>query len=75
LQIYTDGQVWFYNNGNSNITSITGTTEDVVCNNRGVCNSFTGECECFAGWASSDGNGSPGLLGDCGYIVDVQKNN
>ena len=37
------------------------------CSNRGKCNNFTGGCECFKGWQSSNGIGSSGERGDCGY--------
>lgn len=59
--VATDGQKF------GNFTSIKGTTENAVCNNRGICDQSTGRCKCFAGWASSDGLGNIGQLGDCGF--------
>lgn len=40
------------------------TTESVPCSNRGTC--VNGECRCFSGFFSSDGNGGPGGRPDCG---------
>ncbi len=44
-----------------------GHIENAVCNNKGLCNTNDGICECFSGWGSSDGRGKAGKLGDCGY--------
>jgi len=55
-----------------NYTSVLGTTENAVCNNRGICNQATGRCECFTGWGSSDGKGNIGDNGDCGYRRSMQ---
>lgn len=49
--------------------SVTGTKELLSCNGRGTCNRLTGECACFAGYASSDGFGRIGKHGDCGYVT------
>ncbi|KAH9091667.1 hypothetical protein Ae201684P_011211 [Aphanomyces euteiches] len=46
---------------------IQGTTEDVVCNNRGSCNATSGMCQCVRNFATSDGQGGVGSIGDCGY--------
>jgi len=43
------------------------TTENEECSLRGVCDHTKGQCQCFAGWASSDGNGNAGSLEDCGH--------
>jgi hypothetical protein len=32
--------------------------------------SILGICECFPDWTSSDGDGHPGNLGDCAYMMD-----
>ena len=48
-------------------SSIEGTTEFKECSGRGSCNYFTGNCDCYQGWASSDGKGDLGSRGDCGY--------
>ena len=59
-------------NGNIAITEFTkGTKEFATCSNRGICNHEFGLCECFAGFASSDGQGNAGSLGDCGYKSPV----
>jgi hypothetical protein len=50
------------------IISSSRTREFVECNNRGICDRKNGVCQCFPGFASSNGMGSPGTLGDCGYL-------
>lgn len=44
-----------------------GTKEYITCSGRGLCNSSSGVCSCFRGYASSNGQGEVGTLGDCGY--------
>jgi hypothetical protein len=68
IKVYSDGKELY------GIKSIKGTTENDVCNNRGLCNYETGECECFSDWTSSDGSrqGGPGMTGDCGYRNDLK---
>lgn len=54
------------------LKAVVGTTEDDVCNNRGICDTSTGRCRCFGAWTSSDGMGGLGTLNDCGFRkVDV----
>lgn len=48
-----------------------GSKENDVCSNRGLCDHATGVCACFPGYGSSDGQGGPGGLHDCGYIEPV----
>lgn len=54
----------------ASIASVKGTTETAICNNRGICDVLTGVCNCFEDWYSSDGDGHPGNLGDCGFRKD-----
>ena len=61
VRVFTGGQ------SVDGFVSVTGTTEDDVCNNRGLCDLETGRCECFRDWGSSDGNGNMGGRGDCGW--------
>ena len=51
---------------------IPGTREQSECAGHGLCDTATGKCACFNGFVSSNGNGSKGLRGDCGY-VDTQS--
>lgn len=48
-----------------------GTKEHRVCSGRGLCEYTTGKCACFNGFGSSDGQGSKGALGDCGYVLPI----
>jgi hypothetical protein len=54
------------------LQSVQGTTETDICNNRGLCDTTTGTCECFPLWTSGDGRrqGGPGSVADCGYRND-----
>ena len=47
--------------------AVQGNKEYIECSGRGLCDHILGECECFTGFASSDGQGGAGTLGDCGY--------
>ena len=46
-----------------------------MCANRGSCDSLTGVCNCYNtngdAYGSSDGYGSAGPRGDCGYVRGV----
>ncbi|CAM9140099.1 unnamed protein product, partial [Discosporangium mesarthrocarpum] len=46
-----------------------GTKEYVECSYKGLCDHQLGECVCFPGYGSSDGQNKLGTLGDCGYIL------
>ena len=59
--------------GKGALVSWDGDTEDDVCSNRGLCNTDSGECVCFAGSYSSDGAGGRGTRPDCGYVENVPK--
>lgn len=48
-----------------------GTKEMIECSGRGICNTATGDCECFSGFGSSDGAGAEGSKGDCGYTEPI----
>lgn len=47
----------------------TGTTDYAECARRGLCNRFTGTCECFLGYGPSNGAGQDGTIDDCGARV------
>lgn len=64
IVVRTDGAM--FANG---YVSVKGTTESEACSNRGLCNHALGYCECFAGYAASDGRGQAGNIADCGTIV------
>lgn len=44
-----------------------GTKLNAECSRHGRCDTVEGECECFDGWASSDGDGAVGHRRDCGW--------
>uniref|UniRef100_A0A7S1XM25 EGF-like domain-containing protein n=1 Tax=Phaeomonas parva TaxID=124430 RepID=A0A7S1XM25_9STRA len=52
-----------------------GTKENALCSNHGKCDFNSGTCHCFSTtdatyeqkWASSDGYGATGTLGECGW--------
>jgi hypothetical protein len=78
------GKILFYTDGQQvaavdrlgathTFTTIKGTTETAVCNNRGLCEEATGVCECFPDWTSSNGRGGPGTKKDCGYRNDLKN--
>ncbi|CAM9185119.1 unnamed protein product, partial [Discosporangium mesarthrocarpum] len=46
-----------------------GTKLDAECSRHGLCDNAVGECHCFDGWASSDGDGRVGHRLDCGWPV------
>uniref|UniRef100_A0A6V1QSW3 EGF-like domain-containing protein n=1 Tax=Heterosigma akashiwo TaxID=2829 RepID=A0A6V1QSW3_HETAK len=46
-----------------------GTKEYAECSNRGICDTTSGDCDCFEGMGSSDGKGDVGNRGDCGYVL------
>ena len=55
--------------GTCSCHSIRGTMENAECSNRGICDLSVGTCTCFTGYGTSDGNGDPGLRGDCGWKI------
>jgi hypothetical protein len=54
--------------------SVKGTKQNVECSRRGICNRATGQCKCFQGYTSSDGNQKPGSRGDCGAVLEYVQN-
>jgi len=54
-------------------SSVKGTKETNYCSDRGLCDTTTGVCACYDtngdSYASSDGYGSAGTRGDCGYAL------
>jgi hypothetical protein len=61
-------------NGQGNTISIfenvKGTTENLDCAGRGICDQESGLCVCNFMFASSDGHGNSGTKGDCGFLDD-----
>lgn len=46
-----------------------GTKQSLPCSGRGKCQPQLGFCQCYPGFASSNGANSPGKRGDCGYLL------
>ena len=46
---------------------VTGSKEPDICSSHGICDETNGICKCFNGWTTSDGYGTAGRRGDCGY--------
>jgi len=67
----TAGMVAIYANGATSGVTVSrdGTKEAQVCSGRGICDYASGVCQCFVGWASSDGYNGEGDRGDCGYLI------
>mmetsp|Transcript_33127 Transcript_33127/g.107605 ORF Transcript_33127/g.107605 Transcript_33127/m.107605 type:complete len:695 (-) Transcript_33127:500-2584(-) len=66
------GTVTFFTDGaaatsNDLVVSVVGTTEEIECSGRGLCDRLSGTCSCFDGYSSSDGMGGSGSQGDCGH--------
>jgi hypothetical protein len=55
------------------VEDVKGNKENIECSGRGLCNYSTGQCECFEGYGSSDGQGTVGITGDCGYVLPVSN--
>jgi hypothetical protein len=43
-----------------------------TCSGHGLCDYDSGDCQCFSGWGSSDGNGELGSLRDCGHRLALR---
>lgn len=71
VALATDGQSLTYATGSGTAlaTSVAGTTVNLPCNGRGTCNSATGACACYVGYASSNRMGIYGTSGDCGFVT------
>jgi hypothetical protein len=50
--------------------SVKGTKQNIECSGRGMCDRATGQCKCYQGYTSSDGNMKPGTRGDCGAVLE-----
>eukprot|EP01038_Epipyxis_sp_PR26KG_P014657 gene14657-19692_t len=58
----------------TSIYSVIGTKEHVECSNNGLCDYKLGQCTCFSGYRSSDGQGNIGSIPDCGYRYERVTN-
>lgn len=72
VQVSADGTTSFTDANQRSITSVKGTKENEACSGRGLCSNTEGMCTCFSSngdtYASSNGYGSTGLRGDCGFV-------
>lgn len=69
VEVHVDGDTCTYSTatGSASVYSVTGTKESLPCSGRGACDPGSGACKCYPGFASSDGRGGAGSMGDCGY--------
>jgi hypothetical protein len=78
VEISADGTTSFVDDFNKVHTSVKGTKENDICSNRGVCTRDEGICKCFDShgdvYVSSNGYGSAGSRGDCGYLIGTTGN-
>lgn len=47
--------------------AVKGSTENLECSGRGICDYSSGACTCFGGYGSSDGEYGEGTRGDCSW--------
>eukprot|EP00596_Hydrurales_sp_CCMP1899_P008395 CAMPEP_0119044726 /NCGR_PEP_ID=MMETSP1177-20130426/33973_1 /TAXON_ID=2985 /ORGANISM="Ochromonas sp, Strain CCMP1899" /LENGTH=632 /DNA_ID=CAMNT_0007015301 /DNA_START=493 /DNA_END=2391 /DNA_ORIENTATION=+ len=78
IVVSADGKTVLVNSGSvEGFLSVKGTKESEACANRGLCPLSTGICSCYNTngdvYASSDGYGSAGQRGDCGFIRGGSK--
>ena len=53
--------------------TVEGTTERLPCSGRGSCSSTSGQCTCFPGFFSSDGDDGAGNRGAWGEITSTSN--
>lgn len=77
ITLYTDGENSLVASDGVSYQPVEGTKEGAECSNRGMCTPAAGDgsCTCYTSngdeYASSDGYGSAGTRGDCGYALQT----
>ena len=78
VSVSADGKTKFTDKSGSSHVSVKGTKESEACSNRGFCDTTQGYCTCYNtngdAYESSDGYGSAGTRGDCGYTLTTIAN-
>ena len=64
---YSKGVNGYDISGVRSLEVVKGTSTSTTCSSRGLCDTATGDCLCFTGYGSSNGELGLGTINDCGW--------